>query len=312
VTLAEVVVVAVRCNIAWVEARVGLTEADAQLVDELAPLGVRVTPRQLKRWRASGLLPTPTQVSAGRGKGRRSVSYPAGTAQLVAALADMLRDGWSLRHVAFGLFARGHEVTEAALKQSYRAVIQDFHEHVMLLGDADPADGADRLARRMLPRAKRNPLGRILIQRTGKRGARTASAIEDALAAVSGLIFADAAPSEDGENAIIKVYGTPDDTPAELRTLSFPSLERLLEDTSLDEFRRARDFRSRNIAVAARISELQETSGFPLIAAGLSDWNSNDEFSQAFGVLATAQILRTHPDYEQQLQEIELALSRVK
>jgi hypothetical protein len=295
-----------------VEARAGLTEADAQLLDELALLGVRVTPRQLKRWRANGLLPTPTQVSAGRGKGRRSVSYPAGTAQLVAALTDMLSHGWSLRHVAFGLFARGHDVTEAALKQAYRAVIQDVHEHVMLLGGGDLADGADRLAQQKLRRAKRNPLGRILIQRTGKSGARTASVLVDALAAVSGLIFGDGTSSADAEDAIIKVYGTTDDTPAELRTLSFLLLKRVLADATIDEFRRARDVQNRLMTVGARISELQETSGFPLIAAGLSDWNSNDEFAQAFAILPIAQMLRNHPSFEQDLQDMENAVSEAE
>ena len=94
--------------------------------------------------------------------------------------------------------------------------------------------------------------------------------------------------------------------------MSFSSLDRVLAHATIDEFRRARDIQNRNMALAARISELQETSGSPLIAAGLSDWNSNDEFGRAFAVLATVQTLRTHPDYEQQLQELELALSQLK
>jgi hypothetical protein len=305
-----VVVVAVRCNLPRVEARVDMTEADARLLAEL-PLGVGVTTRQLKRWRASGLLPTPIQVSAGRGHGRRSVSYPAGTAQLVVAIADTLSDGWSLRYVAFGLFARGHEVPDVGLKRSYRAVIHDVRELVMLLGDADLGDGADRLAQLMLRRAKRNPLGRILIQRAGKSGARTASALTDALAALSGLLFADATPSADGEAAIIVVYGTTADTLAQLRTLPFSSLETVLADTSVEEFRRARDIQRRLITVAARLSELQETDGFPLIAVGLSDWNSNDEFARAFAILATTKNLRTLPHLKQQLQKVEDALSEL-
>jgi hypothetical protein len=131
--LQEVVVVAVRCNVQTVETGVDMTEADARLLAELTSLGVSVTARQLKRWRAAGLLPIPIQVSAGRGHGRRSVTYPAATAELVVAVADMLQDGWLLRYLAFGLFARGYEVSEAALKRSYRAVIHDVREMVMQL-----------------------------------------------------------------------------------------------------------------------------------------------------------------------------------
>jgi hypothetical protein len=84
--------------------RSGPSAADQELTTRLAGDGLAVSPAQLERWRAAGLLPRNTRHGRGRGQGSVSTTGPE-TAAAAAALARHARQGRDLRLAVLDWFA---------------------------------------------------------------------------------------------------------------------------------------------------------------------------------------------------------------
>ncbi|GLW51915.1 hypothetical protein Stsp02_75750 [Streptomyces sp. NBRC 14336] len=78
--------------------------ADAELIERLAALGVRVSAAQLERWRGAGLLPGHARRWLGRGRGSVSVLAEE-TVAVAAALGRHARAGRDLRWTVIAWYA---------------------------------------------------------------------------------------------------------------------------------------------------------------------------------------------------------------
>ncbi len=161
----EVVLFAVRCNLALVT-NWPPTAADRALLREVEALGQTVTRRQLKRWRQERLVPPPEQPGAGRGKGRPSLHYPQGTAQVVAKVAQVVGDGYSFHEAALALFLADLPVPEDLVRQ---ALLDALDIAPAVQREPDP-DQRIELVSRLVPvvkrLARRHPVMRHLSRRS--------------------------------------------------------------------------------------------------------------------------------------------------
>ena len=132
----------------------GPSRADAVLIRQLEDEGLSVSPFQLERWRASGLLPRNRRRGLGRARG--SVSEPDdSTLVTAAALARLSRPGRALTGGdVLSLFAQGEPLPEPLVRAAYTARLDRLER--VLAADADTTDAgfqqrydaADRVARR--------------------------------------------------------------------------------------------------------------------------------------------------------------------
>ncbi len=195
-----------RCNVHRV-AGDAETPADRDLRCRLSERGVAAGARQFKRWREAHLLATPVRRAGGRGKGRASVGYPPEAVRQAVVISESLQAGLPLRYVALILFYRDVPVSEEALRRAYDAVLDDLE--AMLPPEEDRADATDKLAQTLRRRAKRSPLARRWIARSGSYGARAASPVEDTLTVLTGRMFGGDDSSEQAEIAATEVLGVP-------------------------------------------------------------------------------------------------------
>lgn len=120
--------------------------------------GVRVTRAQFNRWRKRGLLPRPTLVSLGYGKGRQA-RYPRITARQIVAAAQLMRRYFrrNLDSVGWYLWCLGYPTDDAAIRlllhdvEAVAADAQGRHDEFAQGVDAD-SDGADPYASFQAPR----------------------------------------------------------------------------------------------------------------------------------------------------------------
>jgi hypothetical protein len=98
------------------------SEADQQLVADVARHGATVTARQLERWRASGLLARNPRSYPGRGRGSTS-EPPPGAAGLVVWLAANARPGRRPGDLALLAFAEGLAVPEDTVRVAFAAAV---------------------------------------------------------------------------------------------------------------------------------------------------------------------------------------------
>lgn len=109
--------------------------ADEALMAELCRRGASVTPRQLERWRGAGLLPVPVRTWLGR-RGSAS-TYPEGAADIVEALAEIVKRGTPLHEAALDLFARGLSVSEVVLRSAFLEVLRNGRSQLMAIARRD-------------------------------------------------------------------------------------------------------------------------------------------------------------------------------
>ena len=278
-----------------------MTEADRGLLSALAARGHQVTPSQLKRWRAAGLLPTPERVAGGRGQGRRSTAYPAGTVARAAAVAEIVIDGSvRLRHAATVLFLRGFEVPEKTLTVSYAKFLGELSAFVGG-ADGDPRDAADRVAQKMRRRAKRSLLGQTLIARGGTYGARQGSQLDDALVAETAALFTGAEPSSEAAEAIAQIRGSPqsehEDVLLALKLANVDNLQQTLLNSTLDSLTEARKTYAELIDLFAKGHAAQEDAGQILLAPGIRDLSKIDDVSKAVAILVVASMIKQNSTF---------------
>jgi hypothetical protein len=113
------------------------SEADQQLIADVARHGAAVTARQLERWRAAGLLAPNIRHYPGRGRGSTS-EPPPGAADLVEWLAGNERPGRRPGDLALLAFAAGLAVPE----DTVRAAFADAITGIRLPVEADMPPGA--------------------------------------------------------------------------------------------------------------------------------------------------------------------------
>src|SRR5437868_3166468 len=85
-------------------------------------VGLRVTARQLERWRQDHVIPAPARRALGRGRGSTSCYDDDALAWIVDA-ARFTDLHLTMDELALALFARGWPIPEIRLRSAYRALI---------------------------------------------------------------------------------------------------------------------------------------------------------------------------------------------
>lgn len=238
----------------------GPSQADQELISGAKQAGALVSPRQLKRWRAAGLLPSPTRRGLGRGRGSRS-AYPPGTLERVLALARLPRRARSPGAAVLSLFSLGYEVEEAALRRAHSEWVTQTEERLRQgAGSADPLDMAEVAAMRMLGPFLRTRLGRQYLRRLRHRGEPPRDVLVSAMTGLTSLVVSGEPSSSEAIREYLDAAGTPQALaraglspeqamrelladPAVLEGLAAISLRRLAStfaDASMDELDQAR------------------------------------------------------------------------
>ncbi|MGY4898640.1 hypothetical protein ACWEEK_24035 [Micromonospora aurantiaca (nom. illeg.)] len=101
--------------------------ATAALIEALALRGVRVSPYQIERWRASGDLPRPVRHGLGRGRGVVSEEPDEQTIQMAVVLARASRRGSRRAGThAIERLGIGRPVNEHEVRAAFKAVLDDL------------------------------------------------------------------------------------------------------------------------------------------------------------------------------------------
>jgi hypothetical protein len=153
------------------------TPADRALIKAVAEHGFKVTPDQLHDWRGLKLIPSAQEPGAGRGPGRPSIAYPAGTVERVLAICRIqaMEFRVPMRHLAIWLFLFSEEVELGLVRQAFKA------EHDRLFAQIpDSPDGpeANEFELNATRRFTRSPLGRRVVQVTGSRSVRKENSLK--------------------------------------------------------------------------------------------------------------------------------------
>ena len=180
------------------------TAADRQLLDQLAARGLQVTARQLKRWRDAGLLSSPVQQSAGRGRGRPSVGYPPAAVDQATAIVDLLGRRVPLDEMGMAMFLRAAPVSETAVRRAVLAMLSATGTEA----EEDPADQADELVAHLLRRARRSAPLQYWSRRARGYGERVGVVLGDMLTAVAHRFLAETQPSPEAQAATAHILGT--------------------------------------------------------------------------------------------------------
>lgn len=182
-----------------------VSHADRELIADVERRGGRVTARQLKRWRASRLMPPPYRRSLGRGRGSIS-AYPAGTSDLVLALASLPRRARAPVTATLGTFARGALVPEANLKWAHQQWIGHL-ERSLTRWPGGAFDQAEAGAREWLPTFVRSRVGKAYLARAASEGESPSSLVETALTTLLTIMQTGTPPSEGALTEFAQVSG---------------------------------------------------------------------------------------------------------
>lgn len=98
------------------------SQADLALIEALHERGLVVSPYQLERWRRLGLIPRNVRRWLGRGKGS-TAEMPDDAIDVVTLVAQQMQQGRSRHITTLHLIITGNSVTEAALRDAFRWVI---------------------------------------------------------------------------------------------------------------------------------------------------------------------------------------------
>jgi hypothetical protein len=120
-----------------------VSQADAALIAQLAEQGLRASPSQLERWRATGLLPKPLVTRLGNAGS--SSSYPPSAAEIAAALARHSNRRRGPAELAVLLLLDGLPVSDEVLVSAVRELVEQFVADASKHGLATPAPGEDVL-----------------------------------------------------------------------------------------------------------------------------------------------------------------------
>lgn len=257
-----------------------------------------------------GLLPTPTRTARGRGRGRTSDSYPEGTADRAACIAELVTVGIPLRDIALHLFVRGHDVDIDVLVRACRVQLQSMRS--LTAGQEDPADA---VAQRLRAGAKRSPVGRAWIRRARTYGARRGSDLEDALVALTSLWIGQDKPSDKAIAAFGHIFGTSEAecVASSVADLHLDHLDATLDYVSIEKLKEARALYWRIKRIVAQIVGLQKAVDATPLGVGLEDHQLLDwRVVDSIAIIIFVHILAIHPNFDAQLSVIEAALNQAE
>ena len=172
-----------------------VSRADLALVEEARTRGATVTGRQLKRWRASGLIPGPKRHWLGRGRGSVT-SYPTGTADLVVTLANLPKKRRHPVHAPLVAFARGIPVSEDRLKWA-QSLWLDRLELPLVSQPGDVLDRAEAVAAQFLPYFAKSRTGQNMLRRARGSDESPQSLVGTALSTLFSAMQTGQAPSSE-------------------------------------------------------------------------------------------------------------------
>jgi hypothetical protein len=115
------------------------------IVDAAGAAGIKVTERQLQRWREARLLPLGRQRSHGRGRGTSWV-FPPETVGRVIMIAPMAQTGLSLIEIGIALWLRGAEFEEVHVRDWHGLRLQRSGDFI---ASADPEEVGENFAERL-------------------------------------------------------------------------------------------------------------------------------------------------------------------
>jgi hypothetical protein len=200
--VAKVVVDAPRCNVWRVNAEAGPTEADKQLIAELADRGLHAAPAQFQRWRKAGLLDPPERPGAGRGKGRPSVCYPPSAVEQATAILKLL-DRWvPLKEMALAMFLDRVPVSEASVREAIQYILVDSNS--VGLDEEVRADLADQGVNKVRHRVRRVPVLQNLSKKSRQAGGR--GTFEDLVTAIVHAAAVGTSPSDEAVADTARVF----------------------------------------------------------------------------------------------------------
>lgn len=97
-----------------------MSQADDALIAAAAARGITISPTQLKRWRAAGLIDTPLRTAHGRGQGRTSDHYPPATIEWACLIATWTKHRVSLDDITLRMYVLGRDIAPERLTQAWR------------------------------------------------------------------------------------------------------------------------------------------------------------------------------------------------
>ena len=270
------------------------SRADQELIGESALAGAAVSPRQLKRWRLTGLVPSPTRQGLGRGRGSCS-SYPPGTVELVVALAKLPRRSRAVAPATLSLFALGLSVDEAALRHAHSEwAARTLEKMQRAARSRDPLDLAEAAAKRTLRPFTRTGLGRQYLRRLRGRDEPARAVLLSAVTALTSVVISGVPSSPEafgeyldamGASQALEAAGVPRDQAAHafladagateaLGALSLGSLSAVYSTAPLGELAEARDALNAVIAwmTGPGLQLLQASPLGPLVAGLGADY----------------------------------------
>ena len=197
-----------------------VSRADIALVEEARTRGATVSGRQLKRWRATGLIPGPERHWLGRGLGSVT-SYPTGTADLVVTLANLPKKRRHPVHAPLVAFARGLPVSEGRLKWA-QSLWLDRLELPIVSQPGDVLDRAEGAAAQFLPYFAKSRTGQGMLRRSRGSEESPKSLVGTALTTLFSAMQTGQAPSsealvefgavagvEEGGRKLSRLFGLP-------------------------------------------------------------------------------------------------------
>ena len=284
-----------------------MTRADRDLIEELAQLGVVVSATQLKRWRNAHLIPSPVQRSAGRGRGRQSVSYPVGAVERTLAVARVM--DWQPRvritEVSLWLFVMGGDIDPAQIRADFGKEHVDFLKKVPAFGDESSIDA---FAERVVARFSRHPLGKAVMRSAQLGAVRRASDAGKAAYSIAYQLLGEW-PTRSGMRAIVRAFDVidrdlQDEVMEHVRPLRLHSIEQMLEKITDQELIEARDS---CLAAVALIAEALPRDVVDRISAEPHEMRRRfkiDAHAIMIGVIQMARMKRAYPSVSSRFMEV--------
>lgn len=223
------------------------SRADHQLIADLSDRGITVSPRQLERWRQSGLIWT--ERSRGTGIGGSISRYSDDAADRVEAILKALQNIRTLDNIALWMFGSGWTLPEETLRTAYRTAYDVLMEFGSAADDLDEYDRAERIA--ATQRARRHPVAVEWRRRLREMPDRKESVQRESWnvrTSVLHTLQTGDEVSEDAARSIAHAAGAPqigDELPADFATtlasMSFPALAAAVQDATVEQLHQARD-----------------------------------------------------------------------
>lgn len=114
-----------------------------EVVSALQKRGASISEGQLQRWQRSGLIPKPTKVGLGRGKGIHA-TYPDGVIPQALALNELLAIKRDFHWVGWRLWVNGFDVDQHYWLTPLEAAATRFDGFIHKLRDDEDGDGETR------------------------------------------------------------------------------------------------------------------------------------------------------------------------